>query len=331
MDSSGTPYDDVFRTLLNDCSSLILPVINEIFGEHYTGSEKIVFSPNEHFQNRQDGNEQERITDSGFRVIGDTEKKYHLECQSGTDSSLLVRFFEYDTQIALDSGKICGSTLKVSFPHSAVLFLRDTGNTPDSLSVEMATPGGTVCYDIPALKAKKYTVQQIFEKGLLFLIPFHIFAYENHFEEYNACAEKLGRLQRTYETIINRLESLMEQGEIDEYTKCTIIDMSNKVLEHIAKKYTVLKEGVKNVMGGKILEYEAKTIRNAGIAEGEARGRAEGEARGRAEGEEKGIRSLTEVCQEFGSTLIDTVEKVAAKFGLDEETSRKKVLMYWKN
>ena len=206
-------------------------------------------------------------------------------------------------------------TLKVSFPHSAVLFLRDTGNTPDSLSVEMATPGGTVCYDIPALKAKKYTVQQIFEKGLLFLIPFHIFAYENHFEEYNACAEKLGRLQRTYETIINQLESLMEQGEIDEYTKCTIIDMSNKVLEHIAKKYTVLKEGVKNVMGGKILEYEAKTIRNAGIAEGE----------------EKGIRSLTEVCQEFGSTLIDTVEKVAAKFGLDEETSRKKVLMYWKN
>lgn len=152
---------------------------------------------------------------------------------------------------------------------------------------------------------------------------FHIFAYENHFEEYNACAEKLGRLQRTYETIINQLESLMEQGEIDEYTKCTIIDMSNKVLEHIAKKYTVLKEGVKNVMGGKILEYEAKTIRNAGIAEGEARGRSEGE--------EKGIRSLTEVCQEFGSTLIDTVEKVAVKFGLDEETSRKKVLMYWKN
>ena len=244
MDSSSTPYDDVFRTLLNDCSSLILPVINEIFGEHYTGSEKIVFFPNEHFQNRQDGNEQERITDSGFRVIGDAEKKYHLECQSGTDSSLLVRFFEYDTQIALDSGKICGSTLKVSFPHSAVLFLRDTGNTPDSLSVEMATPGGT----------------------------FHIFAYENHFEEYNACAEKLGRLQRTYETIINQLESLMEQGEIDEYTKCTIIDMSNKVLEHIAKKYTVLKEGVKNVMGGKILEYEAKTIRNASIAEGEAQG-----------------------------------------------------------
>ena len=52
---SNTPYDDVFRTLLNDCSPLILPLINEVFGEHYTGREKIVFSPNEHFLNRQDG------------------------------------------------------------------------------------------------------------------------------------------------------------------------------------------------------------------------------------------------------------------------------------
>ncbi len=31
--TTSTPYDDVFRTLLNDCSSLIIPVINEVFSE----------------------------------------------------------------------------------------------------------------------------------------------------------------------------------------------------------------------------------------------------------------------------------------------------------
>ena len=36
--------------------------------------------------------------------------------------------------------------------------------------------------------------------------------------------------------------------------------MSNKVLEHVAVKYNSVKE-VKAVMGGKILEYEAKTIK----------------------------------------------------------------------
>ncbi len=34
---SNTPYDDVFRTLLNDCSSLIIPVINEVFDECFSG------------------------------------------------------------------------------------------------------------------------------------------------------------------------------------------------------------------------------------------------------------------------------------------------------
>lgn len=36
--------------------------------------------------------------------------------------------------------------------------------------------------------------------------------------------------------------------------KRAIMDMSNKVLEHIAKKYDNVRERVKSVMGGKILE-----------------------------------------------------------------------------
>ncbi len=90
---TSTPYDDVFRTLLNDCSSLIIPVINEVFGKHYSGTEKIIFSPNEHFINQQDGMGKERITDTSFKILGDECKKYHWECQSSTDNSMLVRFF----------------------------------------------------------------------------------------------------------------------------------------------------------------------------------------------------------------------------------------------
>lgn len=92
MNLVNTPYDDVFRTMLNDCSSLIIPLINEVFGERYTGKEEIIFSPNEHFLNRQDGNEEERISDTSFKIVGAESKKYHWECQSSTDSSMLVRF-----------------------------------------------------------------------------------------------------------------------------------------------------------------------------------------------------------------------------------------------
>ncbi len=265
---TNTPYDDVFRTLLNDCSSLIIPVINEVFGEHYSGQEKITFSPNEHFLNQQGGNEEERITDTSFKIEGKETKKYHLECQSSTDNSMLVRFFEYDTQIALDEGRINGNVLIVTLPHSAVLFLRHHASTPDTLKIRMVTPGGTVEYDIQVMKSQQYTLEAIFEKNLLLLIPFYIFSHESQFDEYEKDKTKLKSLQEEYEQIKNKLEELLNQEAISEYTRCTIIDMSNKVLEHIAVKYNSVKEGVKAVMGGKVLEYEAKTIIREGIEQG---------------------------------------------------------------
>lgn len=66
------------------------------------------------------------------------------------------------------------------------------------------------------------------------------------------------------------------EGHVDEYTKCTILDMSNRVLEHIAAQYERVKEGVKSVMGGRVLEHEAKTILNRGIEQGLEQGIEQG-------------------------------------------------------
>lgn len=263
----NTPYDDVFRTLLNDCSSLIIPIINEVFRENYTGDEQIIFSPNEHFFNKQDGEEDKRITDTNFKITGTEAKKYHWECQSCADSSMLVRFWEYDTQIALDEGEIKGNILTVTLPHSAVLFLRYDASTPDNMKIIIITPGGSVSYDIPVMKSQLYRIEEIFEKRLLFLIPFYIFSHENRFEEYDKNTDSLDILKAEYTDIICRLEELLANGEISEYTKCVIIDMSNRVLEHIAKKYENVRKGVKSVMGGKVLDHEAKRIKNEGKLE----------------------------------------------------------------
>ena len=304
---TSTPYDDVFRTLLNDCSPLIIPVINEIFGEHYSGQEKIIFSPNEHFLNRQGGNEEERITDSSFKIEGKETKKYHLECQSSTDNSMVVRFFEYDTQIALDEGQIRGNILTVTLPHSAVLFLRHHTSTPDTLKIRMVTPGGTIEYDIYVMKSQQYTLKDIFQKNLLLLIPFYIFSHETRFKEYEKDETKLRMLQNEYEQIKNKLEELASQGIISEYTRCTIIDMSNKVLEHIAAKYNSVKEGVKAVMGGKVLEYEAKTIKKEGIREGI----------------EQGIEGTVSILKNLGVPAQTILVKIQEQYHLSPEASKK--------
>lgn len=270
-------YDGAFRTILNDCRQLILPLINEIFGEEYTGSETIEFFPNEHFIDQQDAPDQERITDSNFTIIGKTRKKYHLECESSLpDRRITIRLFEYDAQIALDEGEVTKETLTVTFPHTAVLYLRAYKKTPDKMKYVVITPGRTVQYDVPVMKVQAYSLDEIFEKHLLLLIPFYIFSHEKRLPEYNSSAEKLSELKAEYQKILERLNKLERQGVIGAFDKRTLIEVSDDVVKAIAQKYENVQKGIGEIMRGPLIKTEARTILNKGISLGISQGISQG-------------------------------------------------------
>ncbi len=137
---------------------------------------------------------------------------------------------------------------------------------------------------------------------------------------------KLNVLKREYQSISERLEQLLKQGEIDEYTKCTILDMSQKVLEHIAAKFDNVKKGVKSVMGGQILEYEAKTILNEGrilgIDEGRVLGINEGRILGIDEGRILGIDEGRVLGQDEERNRINQLNQNLRKDGRLEDLFR---------
>ncbi len=259
----GNIYDGAFRTILNDCRKLIIPVINEIFSEHYTGEEEIRFFPNEHFLDQQDAADKERITDTNFQIIGITAKKYHLECESSLpDGRITIRLFEYDAQIALDEGEVTEETLTVTFPNTAVMYLRSYKKTPDKIKYVIVTPGGTVQYDVPIMKVQSYSLDEIFEKRLLMLIPFYIFSHEKSFSEYNNNEDKLEELKAEYQIILERLDDLEKQGIIGAFDKRTIIDLSSDVINEIARKYENVQKGIGAMMRGPLIQTEARTILN---------------------------------------------------------------------
>ena len=265
----GNIYDGAFRTILNDCRKLIIPVINEIFHEHYTGEEEIRFFPNEHFLDQQNAADKERITDTNFQIIGRIAKKYHLECESSLpDGKIAVRLFEYDAQIALDEGEVTEETLTVTFPNTAVMYLRSYKKTPDKMKYVIVTPGGTVQYDVPIMKVQSYSLDEIFEKRLLMLIPFYIFSHEKSFSEYNNNEQKLEELKTEYRMILERLDDLEKQGIIGAFDKRTIIDLSSDVINEIARKYENVQKGIGAMMRGPLIQTEARTILNRGISQG---------------------------------------------------------------
>ncbi len=258
-------YAGAFRTILNDCRKLIIPVINEIFRESYTGEEEIRFFPNEHFIDQQDEADRERITDTNFTIYGNIPKKYHIECESSfPDGKITIRLFEYDAQIALDEGEVTEETLTVTFPNTAVLYLRAYKKTPDKMKYVIITPGGTVQYDVPIMKVQAYSLEDIFEKHLLMLIPFYIFSHEKSFPEYNSNEQKLSGLKDEYRKIIEQLDKLEQQGVIGAFDKHTIIDLSGDVIKEISQKY---EKGVGDMMRGALVETSARTILNQGISQ----------------------------------------------------------------
>ena len=104
--------------------------------------------------------------------------------------------------------------LTVQFPDSAIVSLRHTQNTPEHMTVKVLTPGGKVSYIVPVLKVKRYTIHELFEKKLFFLIPFHIFVYEKDFKELEENKKKLKQLEEEYAAIRERLEIACQKKQL---------------------------------------------------------------------------------------------------------------------
>ena len=62
------------------------------------------------------------------------------------------------------------------------------------------------------LKTQQYTLEEIFEKNLLLLVPFYIFSHESQFEVYEKDRMKLGELQEEYERNKNKLVELVNSS-----------------------------------------------------------------------------------------------------------------------
>lgn len=267
----NTPYDDAFRTLLVKCPALMVPLINESFKEKYELWEKVSVFHNEFFVGGRQ--QKERITDSH---IGIRDKRYHAECQSSTDGTIMVRIFEYDAQIAAENPQTEKGRTIFTFPYSVLLYLRCSTNTPGTIQMVFRVPNGSISYEIPIMKVPEYTADEILDKELYFLIPFHIFAYEKELEKINDDFERLEDLLLVYKKFAGVLQQRVKEGKLTEYERQVIRDMTVKVTDSLAAKCDHVKRGVEDIMGGAILELEVDKILNKGIDIGKVEGKTEG-------------------------------------------------------
>ncbi|MCI5731792.1 MAG: hypothetical protein MR304_09655, partial [Eubacterium sp.] len=138
------------------------------------------------------------------------------------------------------------------------------------------------------------------------------------------------KLRQEFESIREHLEELCRKGTINEYTKCTIMDLSGKVIEHLTKNYDRVQKEVRSVMVGQVLEYEAKTILRRGQREGMAQGMARGMAQGAIRGKIQTLvhqiskkwnrkQSVSEIAEalEEEEVKVERIVKLLEEYGSD--------------
>ena len=263
---SSTIFDDVFRTMLEKMPQLAVPLINEVFGTSYPEDVKIIQKRNEH--QTKNGR---IITDSHLLIAN---RIYHIECQSTDDSTMVIRMIEYDFAISLEHVQKENGRYRMYFPQSCVLYLRGTKKR-DTISVEIVMPdGNTVEYTVPVVQVQRFTCDDMLQKHLLFLLPYHVIKYEQE-KGLDTDSEKWKELLDEYAKIEKYLEkNFLEKGNEKAYRD--MVELIIRIADYVFRDNEKVRKGFGDVMGGKVLELESDKLIQRGIEQGLEQGIEQG-------------------------------------------------------
>ena len=128
--------------------------------------------------------------------------------------------------------------------------------------------------------------------------------------------EELEGLKAVFSKMKERLNRLVEEGELDEYDRFILVSMTIKVVENLAEKFKHIVEGGLEVMIGNRIECMSREefyrIRNEGLAAGRNEGFNAGRVEGLIAGERNAYLAL------FKDGLI-TLTEAAKRLNISEE------------
>ena len=210
-------------------------------------------------------------------------------------------------------------TERIRFPRSCVIYLRTTATMPDEEMLEIEMPDGQVIlYRVPVLKLRDYTVDEIFEKNLLILLPYYIINYEKKISAIAKDEVRIRVLIQEYREIVEQLAEATKNDEPGIFQD--ILQMMRELIRYLLRKQPELRERMGDVMGGKVLPLPSDKLREereAGLQQGISRGIS------------KSIFAVIETCQEYHATKEEATMKLVEKFSLAKEEALALVEEHW--
>ena len=173
--------------------------------------------------------------------------------------------------------------------------------------------GQIITYRVPTIRLRDYSIDEIFEKNLLILLPYYIINYEKELSKVAEEKERKENLLSEFIAIISRLEKATKE---DEGLFLDIVKMMQRVMRYLLREEPEMKERMGDVMGGKVLSLPSDKLRKE-------------RSIGISQGISQTISALIETCKEFNATKEDTVARIVEKFAMSKEDAFDLVEKYW--
>ena len=256
----NTIFDDVFRTMQEKMPEQTIPLINDVFGTQYPIDTEIIQGRNEHHT------ENGEVTTDSYLAIG--RKRYHIECQSTEDQTMVLRMMEYDFAIGLENAMKVDGTYRIQLPHPCILYLRGEKQVK-YLSLELVLFDGQIIkYQVPVIRMEWYSLNEIIEKNLVILLPFYMMRYEKMKDRIEKDTAQRERIFQEYRSIEQYLEKIfLKKGMEKEFRDMT--ELISRISDYIFSKQQEVRKGLGEIMGGKVLELESDKLIKKGRQIGE--------------------------------------------------------------
>lgn len=238
----NTIYDRIYKMLQEDFPQLMIPLVNEQFHTNYDLTEPVI-------------NRSQELHTIGGKLVMDSlysigNRLYHTECQSNPDGSIVIRMLEYDFFTAIKNvHKNEEGIYQIELPRSSVIYLRQRENTLQKEQLEIYFPDGEKkTYVVPIIKVQDYSVEEIFEKKLYMLLPYYVMRYEKDKRKWKQNPQKLKELEDEYQTMLERLEKDLSEGNENQRLLTAIESAIMSVSAYTFRKDKVLQEKIGGVI-----------------------------------------------------------------------------------
>ena len=243
-----------------------------------------------------------------------------------TYSSLLQ-----DTGSKKDKGRECPFLHKrepyhISLPQSFVLYLSSTSRTIlPSINLHF-TNNCSILYHPKSVYLPNYSLEKIFQKDLIFLLPFYIIRYRN--KNSSGCivqdSDDFRQLMDEYQSIKQYLTEKL-YNEKKENLYLTIIELSNKIIDYIFADNLPARKGLGDIMGGQVLELATDRLVEESIQKGIQQGIAQGISQER----EASIRTLIHFSRKNNIPRDNLIHQLTTEYHLSDDNVQQLIARYW--